>query len=71
MNWSDTWQLWVDFFTHVILQVSGHLSSDVHQNSSIIGGDLIDQHRTGVGKNQLCMVGFELGTVLRDNVTEH
>lgn len=69
MSWSDTWQLWVDFLSHVLHQVSGHLSSDVHQNSSFIGGDLIDQHRTGVSKNQLCVVGFELGTVLREQNT--
>ena len=59
-----TWHLWVDFLSHVLWKVTGHLSSDVYEHSGVRGGDLVDEHGAGVGQQQLCMVGFELRTVL-------
>lgn len=62
---SFTWQLWVDFLSHVLWQVTRHLPPDVHKHSGLRGGDLVDEHWAGIGQHQLSVVGLKLRAVLQ------
>lgn len=59
-----TWQLRVNPVRQVLLEVAGHLSTDVYQHSGLGGGDLVDEDRARLGQHQLSVVRLKLGTVL-------
>lgn len=67
---SFTWQLWVDFLSHVLWQVTRHLPPDIHENSGLRGGDLVDEHWAGIGQDQLSVVCLKLRTVLQRKVVD-
>ena len=68
MGATYSWEQAGDGVGHVAGQVSGHVSPDVHQHPGVGGRDLVDEHRAGVGQDQLGVVSFVLGRILEENV---